>query len=573
MSLSPSTIKTEYDVLVVGSGVAGLVSALRAHDSGLDVIVLEKADVYGGTTALSGGVMWIPNNPLMTDSDDVDCARRYIKAIMGDEAREDVINAFLQLGPEMVDYLQNLGVKFRPVDYIPDYFTLHPDARKGRSIGPLPFDAKKLGDDLALQRPAHPMWQLFKRYSMDELELQPLSMRLPGWKKILAQIISRYWIDIPWRLKTKRDRRLTLGNSLVAQLRMAMRERDIPIMLNTGLKDLVRADGKVQGGLFQTLSGDLTLSARHGVILASGGFDHDADMRRQHLPFSADPDSSWSPPGNTGDAIKAGMEIGASTDLMDHAFWVPGMRAPTLEDERHVVYHGVFRNPHSICVDHTGNRFADESASYDDFGNAIMWNLRKNGSKARCWMILDAQYREKYAAGVLFPTIMMPDSKIPSEWWDKYVFRANSIGELARKIELDSTVLEASVARFNGFAAKGKDEDFGRGDSGFDRAMGGDPRIAPNPSLAPVSQGPFYALAVELCDLGTKGGLRIGPNAEVLADNGKAIPGLYAAGVNAASIFGTVYPGAGASIGPAATFGFGAASHIAKQRRLNDMAA
>jgi 3-oxosteroid 1-dehydrogenase len=566
--IEPELIR-QYDVIVVGSGTSGMMAAIRAHDLGLSTIIIEKTHFFGGTSAMSGGNMWLPTNHLMETPDNRQSAMDYMKHVTGGEVSDMMLEAFLDHGPAMLRYLEEIGVPQAPIRGGPDYVGNVPGSRSGRSTVPVAMDAALLGDELGRMRMPGNIWQLFERYAMDFDDLGILGLRLAGWRRRLAKLLIRYWCDLGWRVKTRRDRKLTFGNALIGGLRLAMIKRKIPLVYNLALSSLIREKDGVTGAVFIRDGNKVTLLARQAVVLAAGGFEHDPALRAQHLPFPTSIRNSWTPEGNVGDTLKAAKAIDAGTDHMDALYNFPAMQLPVPGTPPRHAFHMVFRYPHSLCVNRLGDRFADESCSYDDFGAGMIADYQKTGRNLPCWMIFDAQFREKYACGGVMPTAVTPDRKIPSNWWDSYIYRAETIGELARKINLEPAALEATFTRFNGYAANGVDEEFNRGSTDFDKVMGGDPRMMPNPSLGALIKPPYYAVPLHLCDVGTKGGLRIDTNGAVLDIEGSRIPGLYAAGVNAAALFGRAYPGAGASIGPANAFAFAAANDIAWRHRRN----
>ena len=558
----------DYDVVVIGSGTSGMMASIRAHDRGLSAIVLEKSRFYGGTSARSGGNMWVPTNHLMGAEDSPDKAMAYMHSITRGTVAEDLLGAYLEHGPAMLRYLEDIGVPQKMIG-TPDYAGTLPGAMTGRSTAPVAMDAALLGDELRHMRMPHPMWRVFGRYAMDQDDLGILGLRLPGWKRRAAQLALRYWLDVPWRLKTKRDRRLTFGNALIGGLRLAMMKRQIPLVRNVALTRLMTQDDVVHGAVVARNGNEAEVIARQAVVLAGGGFEHNPVLRAQYLSFAPGTASSWATDTNTGDALLAGQALGAGVEFMGEGFWVPGMTLPAEDGSGSDIYTAVFRNAHSLAVNRAGDRFVDEAASYDDFGNAMVADHDKTGQNLPCWYIFDAQYRAAYACGGLLPSLLMPDWRVPATWWDQYVYRANRPEELAAKIGLDPVKFVATLRRFNDQVARGHDPDFGRGDTEFDRVMGGDPRIGPNPSLGSVDKPPYYAVPVHLCDLGTKGGLTIDDKAGVVKPDGSRIPGLYAVGLSAASIFGAAYPGGGSSIGPANAFAFAAANDIADRQRRN----
>jgi 3-oxosteroid 1-dehydrogenase len=551
-----------YDVIVVGSGGAGLLAALRATDLGLSAIVVEKSHRYGGTSATSGGGLWIPNHGLQGHVDSDEQAMTYLAAVTqgADRGR---LRAYVENGRQMVSYLSSVGIRLEVVHDLPDYFSSAPGAVAGRALFPAEIDGGLLGNDYLAMRELPYAFKLSNRYSLNLAQSFALSARPFGWQWVAAKMVLRYWLDVPWRLKTRRDRRATMGVALIAGLRRELNRRGVPVLLNRGLEQLEVAGGRVVG---VRLTSSLRLGANRAVLLAAGGFEQSQAMRDRCMAVPTDAKWSLTPPGaNTGDAIRAGEAIGAATEFMECAWWAPSMQLPAQDVPNVDVTHQMFfdhRHPNSVCVNRLGFRFVNESCSYDRFGIAMIEDHRKTGANVPCWMVFDATYRAKYTCGGIMPTSVMPDKRVPPDWWDNYLYRAGTIGELAGKLDIDAARLAGVIAEMNGYAATGVDLQFGRGGNVYDRYFG-DARVQPNPCLGAISKPPYYAIRIDLGDLGTKGGLKADQHARVLDRRGEPIPGLYAAGNSSGSVFGDCYPGAGGTLGPALTFAYIAANDIA----------
>lgn len=561
------TSEGTYDVIVVGSGAGGMLSAIRAHDLGLSSIVVEKSPLFGGTSAISGGEFWIPGNELMEANDSDESVTAYLTQASGGDLRPELLERYLQAGREMVRYLLSIGIQLELHRGTPDYFSELPEGIGGRSLMVVPFDgAAALGDELFKMRPASPIFTLLDRYAITADEGGALLLRLPGWRRTFLRILASYWLNIPWRRRTRRDRRLTLGGALVGALRKVMMDRGIPLRLNTELVELSGTDSAVTGAVFRHLGQPLRLTARCGVVLATGGFEHNQSMREQHFPAPTRAEWSMAPGTNTGDGISAAAALGAATELLDQGNWWPVTLLPGAANNT-LTTHFMFRNPHSVCVNRLGRRFVDESCSYDRFGRAMIADHAATGASIPSWIIFDADCRKNYLCGGLLPGRIVPDQRLPLEWWDTFVFRADTLAELARKIAVTEATLLHSVETLNRYAAAGRDPDFGRGDYPYDRILGGgDPAVGPNPCLAPIAKPPFYAMRMFLGDLGTKGGLRTDADARVMTSRGVPIERLYAIGNTAASVFRNCYPGPGSTLGPAMTFAFVAAAHMAARK-------
>jgi len=567
---NPAMELADCDVLVVGTGAGGLLTANRAHDLDLKTLVIEKSERYGGTSSLSGGGLWIPCNKPLGARDHPETALTYLKACTRGLVPEDKLRAYIGQAPQMMEYLmEQVGVRYYPVLDYPDYYQDLPGAAPGgRTMFAEPVDAGVMGDEYLRQRESGLGVKLFNRIALDFTDAHILGKREKGWVRHVLKLIADYWLDFGWRRRTPRDRRATMGAALIAGLRLGLFKRKVPLLLNTALRRLLVDDGRVTGAVVERDGNEFTIRARHGVVLASGGFEHNQALRERHLVKPTSHEWSVTPPNyNTGAALTAGQDVGADTEFLDQAWWIPSIRLPALETPNVDVRHGLFIErsyPHSICVNRLGQRFCNEAMSYNDFGHEMLKDHATSGANVPCWMIFDASYRQKSVLGNIMPANMQPDSALPGAWWDTVIYRAPSLPELARKIAIEPAVLEATVSRFNGFARSGVDGDFNRGASSFDRFYC-DPRHQPNASLGALETAPFYAIRLDLGDLGTKGGLKFDVHARVLNREGTAIPGLYVIGNASGAVTAHSYPGAGGTLGPAMTFGYVAANHIAQQ--------
>jgi 3-oxosteroid 1-dehydrogenase len=549
----------ETDILVVGSGAGALTSAAVAADAGGQVVVIEKSELYGGTSATSGGGIWIPCNHHQAAagmSDDPDDAFTYVKALVGDAVPDAKIKSYIANAPKMLAYMEEHSeVKFRSVGYS-DY---HPDlagARLGhRTLEPVPFDANRLGKAVDELRPPHVSVRPIGNINWTMDESRGLVTRRPGWLKIIVTILLRYYFDIGQRMKTSMDRRLTLGNALIARLKVSLEQRQVPLWLNTKLVDLVQENGRVAGVIVEREGKRLTIRARRGVILGAGGFERSPTLRRANLTNPTDPDWSGSQPNNTGDAIAAGMEIGAATDLMDSAWWAPVIKLEGEDRARPLFYDRSL--PGTIIVNQAGKRYMNEAASYHMAGRAMQDCNRAEAPTVPSFILFDAVYRGKYPMGPMLPGSGSADAKLAPHV-KAALFKADSWAELAAQIGVPAANLEATVTRFNAQALAGKDEDFQRGENAYDQYYG-DQRVKPNGNLGPLAKAPFYAFKIYPGDIGTKGGLKTDVNGQVVDPEDRPIAGLYAIGNSSASVLGRSYPGAGGTIGPAMCFGYLAA--------------
>jgi 3-oxosteroid 1-dehydrogenase len=554
-----------YDVVVVGSGAAGAMAALRAKERGLSVLIVEKTHKYGGTSATSGGVMWIPNHQLTPNSDSREQALDYLTKLIEVPLQRDRLEAYVDEAPQMAGFLKSLGIPLVPSVW-PDYFPQLPGARADRSVVCDTFDGRELGNKFTLMREQYTRFKLLNRYAMDLPEFFSISTRGPGWIKALLKILWRYWTDFSSRKISGRDRRFTTGGALMGWIYKRIFAQGTEVRLETRLEELVVRDGKVEGVKVSHFGRQYEIGARHAVVLCAGGFEWNQELRERFLPVPGLTRHSSSPEdANRGEALIAGMKIGAATEHTGSAWWIPTMHMPMPRvsnfEEIHQAAFDVGR-PHSVCVNRNGVRFVDEACGYDEFGEAMVADQLKTGANTPCWLIFDADFRANYTAGGFMPTVIMPDFLIPPDRWDHYIFKAQTLPALAAKIGVPLEPLQQTVAQMNQYARTGVDPDFGRGGNDYDR-MFGDPAVTPNPCLGAIAKAPFYAVPINLGDLGSKGGLKADARGRVLDEHNQPIPNLYAAGNNSGSPFGNRYPGAGGTIGPAMTFAYIAANDIA----------
>lgn len=560
MGISLPEVQT--DVLVVGSGASGLTAALAAADRGAEVLIIEKGHLFGGTSATSGGTIWIPNNHLIGPaggSDTPEDAVRYISALAEGFSTPERIHAFVEHAPRMFRWLdESTDVKFESLTRYCDYHPELPGGRPGyRSCQALPVACDVLGSEFELLQPPHVGTTAFGRINWTAREAHPLITQSKGAKSTFMKIAARYYLDVRQRWKTTRDRRLTGGGALVARLRWSLRKRKVPMRLSTELVGFIVEGGRVVGAEVLCNGQPQRIRAARGVILASGGFERNAALRTQHLP--APTTTAWSAgnPFNTGSATEAAMAIGVKMANMDSAWWAPGYK---LADEDRARPMFVERSlPGSIMVDGAGKRFCNEAASYHVTGGLMAQRAAAGDATVPTWFVFDARYRGRYALGPIFPGPPSFDRSLrPS--MRALLRSAGSIAELAAAIGVPAATLVATVESFNRNAAEGRDPEFHRGESLYDRYYG-DPAIQPNSCLAPLAKAPFYALPIYPCDIGTNGGIVTDADARALDASGRPIPGLYATGNCSASPMGKSYPAAGATLGPGMTFGWLAAQH------------
>jgi 3-oxosteroid 1-dehydrogenase len=553
------------DFLIVGSGAAGMTAAITAHDLGGNVLIIEKSDVYGGSTAMSNGTAWIPGNHHMEEvgvTDNVDEAVKYVKHLIGRDAQEDRLHAYIDNAPKMLRYLEErTRVKFYPLADSSDYYPETPGSKpRGRSVEAEPFNGLELGDEFDRLRMPHPQHLIMGRFMLTAQESQQAAQGGLG-KLTIAKKMAGYAINIPARRKTNRSTRLTLGNALAARLRASLLERGVPLWLNTPAKELIVEDGRVSGVVAIRHGIEMRIQARKGVLLAAGGYERNIDLRKEHQRSPISDHWSAANPDNTGDGIRMARAAGAAVDQMEHAWWVPTVVVPgepyayILTAEKSL--------PGSILVNRAGKRFTNESAPYGEVVKAMYDNNKENAPSIPAYLIFDGRFREKYPAGPLMPASVQADEDLPLHLQHNFLMHAPTIPGIALLLDINPMALIDTIAKFNGFALAGEDRDFGRGESAYDRYYGDD-SVVPNPNLAPLSKPPYYAMEVVPGDLGTSGGLKTGLHGEVLDDKGNTIGGLFAAGNTMASIMSSVYPAAGGTIGPAMVFGYLAAFEALK---------
>lgn len=559
----------EFDVIVVGSGAGGMTAALCAAGEGLSAVVLEKSKFYGGTSAVSGGGIWIPCNDDIAKNggkDSYEDALGYVKLLTEGEVPEARIAAYLKNAPEMVRSLaKQFGVLFRSVKLYPDYYPDKPGGKNGyRSMEPVEFNAALLGEQFDHQRPPFAGTQVMGRVSMNQVEAHVLFTKGKGWVGLILKMMLSYWLDLRWRFKTKRDRRMTLGQALVGQLRHAMLKKNLPLWLESGMESLVQEDGRVVGVVVQRSGKTLRLRAKHGVVLASGGFEANQAMREQYLPQPTQASWSGAPPINHGDGIRAGIALGAKLGFMNLVWGSPTVHVPGASSQTTLFVERCM--PGCLIVNKKGERFVNEAAAYPDVVNAMYADAAKGNGAVPAWLVFDATFRHKYPAGIFLPGQMQPDSALPKDWLDKVYYRADSLEALAAKIGVDAKGLVESARKIGVYAAAGKDLDFGKGNTTIDRYYS-DPQNKPNPCLGPVVKAPFYAMRLDPGEIGTKGGLWCDEHARVLREDGSVIAGLYATGNVSAAVMGKTYAGAGSTLGPAMTFAYVAVRDMAKARQ------
>ncbi len=546
-------------VLVVGSGGGGLTAALVARDRGADALVIESSRLYGGSTAMSGGSVWIPGNHLMSRAglaDSPDEALSYLAAVTGGRVSPERLRQYVSAAPEMVRYLEEKSrVRFQLVAGYSDYYPGLPGARPGggRTIEASPFGARKLGHLWSQMQPLPSQARLFGRMMATAADAHRMVDASLRGRMAAAGIVAAYCLN-PGRVLAQTDTRLTLGNALIGRLRLSLADRAVPLWLNAAGEHLIVEDGRVAGVEARKEGTTVRIRATAGVILASGGFARNRAMREQYQRQPVSDEWTVACPGDHGDGIRMGLELGAALDLMDDAWWMPTSVAPGGEMPFMSI---VDRSlPGCLIVNRRGRRFTNEAAPYVDVvKNQYASHASGAGAIPAC-LIFDSRFRRKYPAGPV-----MPGASVRRFVASGYLKVGGTIEELAGKCGIDPQGLADEVAKFNRFAAAGQDLDFRKGEGAIDRFYA-DPSVRPNPCLAPLEKPPYYAIELWPGDLGTKGGLLTDAHARVLRPDGSLIEGLYATGNCAASVMGPSYAGAGATIGPAMVFGYVAARHV-----------
>ncbi|WP_249115575.1 FAD-dependent oxidoreductase [Azoarcus sp. L1K30] len=556
----------EVDLVVVGSGAAGLATAITARKRGLNVVVLEKEAVFGGTTALSGGVLWIPLGPhgrQQNPADSRQAVREYLMAETGAYFDEAAVETFLDNGPKMIEFFEReTSMKFVPTLY-PDYHPYAPGGVDiGRSILAAPFDIRGLGKDMPrLKPPLKTITFIGMMFNSSNADLKHFFQATKSLTSFIY-VAKRLATHIKELALYRRGINVTSGNALAARLAKSALDLGIAILTDTPVTEIVMTDGRASGVKARQGATTLTVNARHGVVLACGGFPHDLKRITAAYPHLARGGEHLSPTpkGNTGDGLAMAEAVGAVADIRfkDSAAWMPVSRVVFANGEEGVFPHLLDRyKPGIIGVLRNGRRFTNESNSYHDVG-AAMIRACEGGKETAMWLVCDKPTLAKYGIGFVKPA-PMPIGRFLR---NGYLIKGNTLDELARKAGIDPAGLESTIREYNVGADQGKDPAFGRGSTSFNRYLA-DPENTPNPCVAPIRKGPFFAVKVIMGDLGTFDGIRTSARGEVLRSDDSVIDGLYAVGNDRASMMGGNYPGAGITHGPNMTFGYVTANHIA----------
>jgi 3-oxosteroid 1-dehydrogenase len=548
-----SAFDETYDFVVVGSGGGSMCAGLIARAAGKSVLVIEKTDLIGGTTARSGGVMWIPNNPFMKRDgvpDSLEQATAYLDSVVGDHndtpgASRDRRKTYLVEGPRMIDFLVGQGIRLNRVSYWPDYYDERPGGSElGRTVVAELFNINELGAWKKKLRPNFiPMMStldemLKLRFLKQSWESKKIALRV-GLRTVAAKLTGKNWV--------------TAGAALQGRMLQAALKAGVDFITGAPVQELIEDNGAVIGVVTQKDGKPYRVGARQGVLVNAGGFAKNQAMRDKYIPGT---DTNWSltAEGDTGEMILEMMRHGAAIAQMEEMVGNQIAIPPGMEDVAiKPVVQGVTASPHCILVDQSGVRYMNEGGSYMAYCRGMLERNREVPA-VPSWAIFDSQYIRSY---MLANT--MPGAKKPASWFEQgFLRKADTIDELARDIGVPVEALKATVDRFNSFVAKGNDDDFQRGNRAYDRWLG-DKFDKTNASLGTIVEGPFYAMQVLPGDVGTYGGVVTDAQARVLREDGSVIPGLYATGISTASVMGRAYPGAGASVGPSFVWGYVAA--------------
>lgn len=546
--MADTVAEETVDFVIVGSGGGSMAAALYLKSIGKVPLILEKTDKFGGSTAMSGGILWVPNSHLLARkgiADSHEAGRTYMDATIGMDAGPGASvarkEAYLRNGPAMVKWLEDQGMVWLHTEGWADYYDDRPGGcTRSRSIGSPLLDARTMGplfDKLRLGPMVMPL-------PTDKAGIIGLATRTPGgmWEGI--KLMARMW------LVARRGKPiLSFGGALQGRMLMLADKAGVDMRLEHGVTGLIEEDGRVVGVEVDHHGKTLRFRGRNGVLINAGGFSRNADMRKQYGPQPSSAEWTNANPGDTGEMIRIAEQHGAALDLMDEAWWVPGTQPPGNNPGPALMHNTDISKPHCIIVNQQGRRVLNESGSYMENGQRLYRH------KVPAYVILDSRHRKRYAWGYF------PPGNTPPEWFDSGFLKvADTIEDLARKTGIDPVGLRDEIEKFNGYCETGKDLDFNRGGRGYDNWFG-DPTVKPNPNLGKIDRPPFYAMELVPGDVGTSGGVVTDEYARVLRADGSVIEGLYATGNSTASVMGRCYPAAGASIGATFIFAWIAAHH------------
>jgi len=557
-----SLASRQVDLIVLGSGAGGMTAALTAAIFGLDVALVEKTQLVGGTSARSAGSVWVPNSRHSAPgTDDPDKALLYLRCALGNRMREAMTHAYLDAGPAMIALLEdNSEVAFRPYAHHPDYLATLPGATlAGRVLEPIPFDAVVLGQHFANLRPPLPEFTLFGGMMVDRTDIAYLLNASKSARSLLyaAGLVSRYGLH---RVRFARGARLVMGNALVGRLYYSLLQRGVPVMTSTQAQPLIAQDGGVIGAKVTSPEGTFTLTSRRGIVLATGGISRNSALRAELMPSSLNAHTPVAE-GATGDGARFAQRAGGhlGSEHASNSFWSPISLRKRRDGSIAAFPHLVLDRgkPGLIAVDPDGKRFVSESTNYHLFVEAMFGALKDRPGQS-CCLICDDDFIAKYGLGMVRPRRLNLAGAIS----DGYLTRADTIAGLAQALGMPADALERTIARHNSFVATGVDVDFGKGSDAYQRNLG-DAAHKPNPCIGLLAKPPFYAVNVFPGDIGASVGLVTNEQAQVLRQDGSIVAGLYACGNDMDSIMAGIYPGPGITLGPAMAFGYIAARHAA----------
>ncbi len=557
------------DVLVVGTGASGMATAITAASQGLKVLVVEKEARFGGTTARSGGWLWIPGTRLAKEqgiNEPAGAARTYLQHEATTHFDGARVDAFLEYGPKAIDFFtKNTCVQFDMPAVFPDYHAEVAGGQPGgRSMVTRPFNGRELGERIKHLAPPLPELTVFGMMlgSGPEIKHFMRAFKSPTSFAYVTRRLTKHAIDV---MGHGRGMLLTNGNALAGRLAKAAMDLDIPVWLSSPVTQLIVEYDGVSGALVQHEGKTVKVTATRGVVLACGGFPHDVERRKQLFPHAPTGKEHFSPSpvSNTGDGLRLAESVGGYVDgtIPHAAAWVPASVTTRADGTQGVMPHFIDRaKPGVIAVTPKGVRFANEGNSYHDFVQSMV-TACKGEKEVSAWLLCDHKALRSYGLGCVAPAPLPIGRHLRSG----YLLRGNTVAELAERIGVKPAVLEATVKSFNANAQRGEDPDFGKGSKAYNRYQG-DALVTPNPCLAPLEAGPYYAIKLVVGDIGTFAGLQTDEKTRVLNGAGQPIKGLYAVGNDAASIMGGNYPGAGITLGPALTFGYVAGLQLAEAR-------
>ena len=571
--MNAPTWDREVDLAVVGSGAAGLSAAIVAASLGMKPLVLEKSDMIGGSTAVSGGVVWIAENRGMAEAgapDPAGAARRYIEQVVGAHMRPDMIDAYLRTGPEMVDFFNGqTAVRLVPRMYAPDYQSeLEGASPGGRALDPVEFDGRRLGAWFRRLRAPLPQMTIFGGMMVSRADIEHLQGALRSARSLrhALAILTRFARD---RVRLPRGTRLLAGNALAASLLRSALDRDVAITTGAEVTGLVRDNGAVIGLDARIDGRAVRIRARRGVVLAAGGAAANGEIRRAKVPY-ADVHRSMAPPTSAGDSLRMAQAVGGTIDEGNsNAVFLSPVSVDVDRDGRETLFPHLIldrQKPGLVAVNSAGRRFVNEADSYHDFVEG-MYRDGPDGPAVPAWLIADAAFVARYGLGLVRPRPFPKRRFLRSG----YLVQAPTISALADRIGVPADALAGTVEQANAAAQTGHDPAFGKGSTGYNRYLG-DPAHKPNPCLGPIRRAPFYAVKVWPGDIGATRGLRTDARARVLDAQGDPIAGLYACGNDMNSIMGGTYPAGGITLGPAMTFGYIAAHDAAGNRAPGEQA-